>query len=229
MRMSESISEITSGLATAQAEIGGGVRKDAKNPHFRSDYATLESVTTTVVPALAKQGIALIQDGEATELGLRVSTTLLHKSGEWIAGTIEVPVSKADAQGYGSALTYGRRYGLMTLLGLAPEDDDGNAATAAPPAKAQGGRKPNSRRKANGSKGASAGNGKSTANTGGQSVEHILARVAKADKEGLVKADEWARNNIQDETALSRVLDAVEARYMELDEHQDVGAIEDIH
>jgi len=62
-----------------------------------------------------------------------LDTRLLHSSGEWIEGRMTLPVSKADAQGYGSALTYARRYGLCAAVGIAPEDDDGNAASAAAP------------------------------------------------------------------------------------------------
>jgi hypothetical protein len=65
---------------------------------------------------------------------VRVETMILHSSGEWICcGILALPVSKKDAQGYGSALTYARRYSLSAAVGVAPEDDDGNAATMAKP------------------------------------------------------------------------------------------------
>jgi hypothetical protein len=83
---------------------------------------------------LLEQGISIVQlilPSEANEV--RLSTNLLHASGEWIADEITVPVNKQDAQGYGSALTYARRYSLQTIAGCCPEDDDGNAAAKAAP------------------------------------------------------------------------------------------------
>jgi hypothetical protein len=117
----------------AQANIHGAI-KDSTNPHFKSKYADLSSVMNAVKGPLLAQGISIVQlilPSEANEV--RLSTVLLHSSGEWIADEITVPVNKQDAQGYGSALTYARRYSLQTIAGCCPEDDDGNAATKAPP------------------------------------------------------------------------------------------------
>lgn len=130
MTTSEQINELATALAKAQGEIGGAV-KDAQNPHFRSKYADLASVREAAKP-LAKHGLAVIQscrmavrdDGMVAE----VETRLLHSSGQWMADTLAVPVSKPDAQGIGSAITYGRRYTLAAFAGIAPEDDDGEAA-----------------------------------------------------------------------------------------------------
>ena len=80
--------------------------------------------------ALNSNGIALIQQCHETESGVTVETVFLHESGEsWSAGKLHVPAAKQDPQGYGSALTYCRRYSLMAACGIAPEDDDGNAAS----------------------------------------------------------------------------------------------------
>lgn len=136
MKHSESIKEIAAALAKAQGAMGGA-SKDASNPHFKSKYASLASVVDAVKAALSENGIAYYQTpmtSEKDECG--VETMLMHSSGEWIlADPFYVPVSKADAQGFGSALTYCRRYSLAAVCGVAPEDDDGNAATSAAPAR----------------------------------------------------------------------------------------------
>lgn len=110
--------------------------RNAKNPHFRNNYADLSACLDAVLPGLHENGLALIQQIHDAENGITVETMVSHESGESINfGKIFVPTSKHDAQGYGSALTYGRRYGVM-CLGIAPEDDDGNAAAkSAPPPK----------------------------------------------------------------------------------------------
>jgi len=133
MKTSESISNIAAALVKAQANIHGAL-KDSTNPHFKSKYADLSSVMEAVKAPLLAQGIAIVQATEPSEASeVRLSTMLLHSSGEYIADTITVPVNKQDAQGYGSAMTYARRYGLQAMTGCCPEDDDGNAAAEAAP------------------------------------------------------------------------------------------------
>jgi hypothetical protein len=104
------------------------------------------SETKYLAPALvAAHGLAVVQGvvhpetGEGGRLvGIMVETRLIHTSGEWLASVVPVPVAKGDAHGLGSALSYGRRYGLSALLALSTdEDDDGNAAAKAPPARSQ--------------------------------------------------------------------------------------------
>ena len=133
MRTSDSIAKIAAALGKAMPEIQNAT-KDAKNPHFRSSYASLSSVLDATKPVLAEHGIVVIQspgwDGQCT-----VTTRLLHVSGEWIEGTASSPVAKADPQGVGSAITYLRRYSLAALCGITQEDDDGNAASRPAPAK----------------------------------------------------------------------------------------------
>lgn len=105
--------------------------KDKANPHFRSKYADLGACLEAVDDALLNNGIALYQETFEDAAGVTVETVLLHESGEMIrCGKLHVPASKQDPQGYGSALTYARRYSLMAACGIAPEDDDGNAASA---------------------------------------------------------------------------------------------------
>lgn len=136
MKASDSIKELAAALSKAQGEIKGAV-KDSANPFFKSKYADLSSVVEAIRDAFAKNGLSYTQAIEPTERDeVRVETILLHASGEWLsAGVLALPVSKHDAQGFGSALTYARRYGLSAAVGVAPEDDDGNAATKAAPPK----------------------------------------------------------------------------------------------
>lgn len=107
--------------------------KTSTNPHFKSKYADLAACVEAVIDALNNNGIALIQKCHESEYGVTVETVFIHESGEFLeAGKLHVPASKQDPQGYGSALTYARRYSLMAACGIAPEDDDGNAASKTP-------------------------------------------------------------------------------------------------
>jgi hypothetical protein len=126
---SEAIGDLAAALAKAHAEIHA-VKKDAANPFFKSKYATLDAVVDAVKPPLLKEGIVILQGVQDADGGVAVETMLLHKSGQWISSTLRLPATKEDAQGYGSAISYGRRYGLMAICGVPAEDDDGNAATA---------------------------------------------------------------------------------------------------
>lgn len=119
-------------LTAAQQEMGKALRS-ASNPHFRSKYADLASVMDACMSALNNNGIAVIQPLVETELGRSVETVFLHGSGERLVCRVPLIVLKEDMQGLGSAITYARRYGLMSLAGIAPDDDDGNAAAAAAP------------------------------------------------------------------------------------------------
>ena len=104
--------------------------KSASNPHFKSKYADLAACVEAVIDALNSNGIALLQKQHPCDGGVSVETVLVHESGEVLSGgVLTVPASKQDPQGYGSALTYARRYSLMATCGIAPEDDDGNAAS----------------------------------------------------------------------------------------------------
>lgn len=130
---SESIKELAAAFAKAQPKIEGA-SKDKSNPAFRSKYADLANVVDAIKPALGEEGLSFLQIPHDAENVARIETILMHRSGEWISlGAVSVPVTKADAHGYGSALTYARRYGLLTAFGVAPEDDDGNAAAKAAP------------------------------------------------------------------------------------------------
>lgn len=123
---------IASALAAAQSEMGKAL-KSSQNPHFKSKYADLASVVDATMPALNANGIAVIQPMTENEFGRAVVTKFIHGSGETLECSIPLILGKNDMQGLGSAITYARRYGLMSLAGIAPEDDDGNAAAANAP------------------------------------------------------------------------------------------------
>lgn len=106
--------------------------KTSTNPHFKSKYVDLASCVEAVIDSLHANDISMIQKTHDCESGVKVETVFIHKSGESISGgLLHVPAAKNDPQGYGSALTYARRYSLMAACGIAPEDDDGNAAADA--------------------------------------------------------------------------------------------------
>jgi hypothetical protein len=110
--------------------------KTSNNPHFKSRYVDLAGCVEAVIDALNNHGIGLIQRTLPDETGVTVETVFVHESGEQMdGGRLHVPAAKHDPQGYGSALTYCRRYSLMAACGIAPEDDDGNAASTKPPAR----------------------------------------------------------------------------------------------
>jgi hypothetical protein len=128
MDMSENIADLATALAKAQAEIEGAA-KGKVNPAFRSKYADLASVWDAIRAPLTKNGLSVVQAPMVTPEGTTLRTMLLHASGQWMASTYPISPTKNDMQGIGSATTYARRYSLMAMVGVAPEDDDGNAAT----------------------------------------------------------------------------------------------------
>jgi hypothetical protein len=134
MNASPTITAIAPALVAAVGELAP-VAKDATNPAFRNKYASLDAMMEQVRPVLARHGLAVLQSVTHPEtdagrvVGIAVETRVLHTSGEWIAGLVTLPVEKSTAQGTGSAISYGRRYGLSALLGLTAEDDDGQAAS----------------------------------------------------------------------------------------------------
>jgi len=128
--------EISAALVRAQKAFGPAL-KTSTNPHFRSRYADLAACVDAVIDGLNNNGIMLMQNLHESSSGVIVETVFIHESGQTIsAGRLHVPASKNDPQGYGSALTYARRYSLMAACGIAPEDDDGNDACKAAPSKA---------------------------------------------------------------------------------------------
>lgn len=132
MKTSESIAKIAPALVGAQEEIRFAV-KDSTNPHFKSRYADLGSVIDAIKKCLNDNGIAFMQTPTESQIGtLALSTRLIHVSGEWIEDTATCPLQKNDPQGYGSALTYLRRYSLASITGLYQDDDDGELTRMKP-------------------------------------------------------------------------------------------------
>ena len=130
MNKSESIASLAKSLAEVQASLAPA-RKDSTNPFFNSTYADLSSVWESCRGLLAKNGLSVIQGNRVgTNNTVIVETILAHESGQWIQSELCMPLAKNDPQGVGSAITYGRRYGLAAIVGVvADDDDDGNAAS----------------------------------------------------------------------------------------------------
>lgn len=127
--------KIAAALSKAQTEMSNP-GFDSTNPHFRNKFASLAAVRNAVVPVMAKHGIFVSQDLCSVEGSVSCLTILTHSSGQQMRfGPLVLPVSKNDAQGFGSAATYARRYSLMAVAGVVgDDDDDANAATGKPAA-----------------------------------------------------------------------------------------------
>jgi hypothetical protein len=128
MKTSDSIKQIAPALLTAQRNITFAA-KNAKNPHYKSHYADLPAVIDAVKDSLNDSGIVFVQSATPSEDGrLHLVTRMIHQSGEWIEDVAVCAMPKHDAQGFGSAMTYLRRYSLAAFCGLYQSDDDGEAA-----------------------------------------------------------------------------------------------------
>ena len=146
MKRSDSVNELATALAKAQGEIKGAV-KDSTNPHYKSQYADLASIWEACRAALTKHGLSVVQDPCVEGDRVGITTLLLHASGQWIEGDpLWLTPRDISPQSAGSAITYARRYALAAFVGVAPTDDDGEAAqpdrtaprTQARPPKANG-------------------------------------------------------------------------------------------
>lgn len=129
MEHSTQIDALADSLCKAQSEIGRALR-DSDNPFFKSKYADLASVADACMDALTKHGLSVIQGPESNNGDHVVLHTMLcHASGQWVKSSLTMVPVKADPQGIGSCITYARRYALAAMVGVAPEDDDGNEAS----------------------------------------------------------------------------------------------------
>jgi hypothetical protein len=124
---SELINEIGAALAKAQGKIGGA-SKSSVNPHFKSKYADLASVWDAIRGPLSDNGISVVQSPSADGSKFSVETLMLHTSGQWFRSVLTVTGKDDGPQTAGSCITYLRRYSLQSFAGVAPEDDDANAA-----------------------------------------------------------------------------------------------------
>ena len=129
MPTSPTIAALAAALVKAQSAMGGA-KKDSTNPHFKTAYADLASVWDACRAPLANAGLSVVQLVSSEGATATVETILAHSSGEWVSSLLAVPLTKVDAQGLGSAITYGRRYALAAIVGVCPADDDGEAAVA---------------------------------------------------------------------------------------------------
>lgn len=128
MRTSETIIEIAKAMNLAQLAMKPAI-KDSTNPHFKSKYSDLASVMESIREPIGKNGLSVWQDATLDDQGVSVTTRIVHQSGEWVEfGPLIIPLGKKDAHGIGSAVSYGKRYGLCAALGVVSDDDDGNAA-----------------------------------------------------------------------------------------------------
>lgn len=128
---SENIADLSAALAKAQRAIKGAI-KDSSNPFFKNKYADLSSVWEACRLPLTENGLSVVQTSDFLidqPDYVVIETQLNHSSGQWIRGKIAMKPVKSDPQGIGSCITYARRYSLAAIIGIAPEDDDGNAAS----------------------------------------------------------------------------------------------------
>jgi hypothetical protein len=129
MQQSEQINELAEALAKAQG-LMQNAKKDSHNPHFKSNYADLASVIDAIRLPFAENSLSYYQTTDFdSEGGVTLHTTVAHKSGQWIRSAYPVRPQQNTPQGFGSALTYARRYTLSAMAGVAAEDDDGNAGS----------------------------------------------------------------------------------------------------
>ena len=127
MKTSNEINEIAKALSLAQSEMSGAT-KQSTNPFYKSNYSDLASVMQAISLPFSAHGLCFVQGAEANEQRVSVTTRIIHTSGQWLEATTELPPTKADAQGWGSAITYAKRYGLQALCGVPSVDDDGQEA-----------------------------------------------------------------------------------------------------
>lgn len=127
MKLSEKFDEVLPALHKARS-LFVKVKKDRQNSHLKNRYATLDAVLDAIQPALMDNELMIMQDGERIENTLRVETTVIHVSGQWVKFYFDIPIVKNDPQGVGSAFTYGRRYAAAAAFGLSQADDDAQIA-----------------------------------------------------------------------------------------------------
>lgn len=134
MKRSEDITELTKALVKFNSEVSK-ITKDASNPYFKNNYATLDQIVEEIRPLLTKNGLAIMQFPSGDGNTVSVTTLLIHESGQWIESEpINMKPVKNDPQAVGSCITYARRYSLQAFLSLnTGEDDDGNKATHTEP------------------------------------------------------------------------------------------------
>jgi hypothetical protein len=127
MKTSELINELATALSKAQS-VMTGAKKGSDNPFFKSKYSDLSEVMEAISEPFADNGLCFVQGAEFEDGRVAVTTRIMHTSGQWIEAVTALPPTKNDAQGYGSAISYAKRYGLQALAGVPSVDDDGQDA-----------------------------------------------------------------------------------------------------
>ncbi len=136
MKTSETTTKLFPAMAKAYAEVRPAA-KDNTNPAFKSKYADLAGYVEVLQPVAAAHGLFTVQELTSDDSGVHVSTRICHISGQWLeVGPLFIPANKHDAQGFGSAASYARRYALSAAWNMVADDDDGNAAVKSTPKKA---------------------------------------------------------------------------------------------
>lgn len=132
MKTSDQVNEIAKAMATAQGEIKPAI-KESLNPHFKAKFCSLTSIWDAIRDPLSRNGISVLQDAQSSVDAVTITTRLIHSSGQWLEfGPLSIPLTKKDAHGIGSAITYAKRYSLASAVGVvSDEDDDGNSACKA--------------------------------------------------------------------------------------------------
>ena len=144
MNKSEQIGNLAAALVAAQAELKNP-SLDSTNPHFKSKFASLANVRNVVTTTFAKHGLAIVQNLSSTDRGINCTTLIVHSSGEWMeSDLVSIPATKMDAQGFGSAATYARRYSLSAFASVVGDDDDDGNEAAKPTKKELSAVRPNS-------------------------------------------------------------------------------------
>lgn len=199
------IGDLIGALAKANSEIGHA-QTNAENPHLKTSYADLASNYNAFRGIYAANGLTVIQRAIPDQAGARVQTIVAHTSGQWIADDgLFIPAQKRDPQGFGSALTYARRYGIATMVGLAQEDDDAEAAMKASKPKA----KPKPKAKAD--------------EVGKPAREALLARIKALPEEHVKEISErLSSKGIVWENTSPAQHQAIEARVAEIEAAQTV-------
>ncbi|TBX83943.1 recombinase [Bacillus cereus] len=194
MNRSETIAKLAKSLVLFNSEVNK-IAKDADNPFFKNNYATLDTIIDEIRPILSKHGLSIMQIPSGDGQNVTLKTLLLHESGEWLeSDELTMKPVKNDPQAVGSCITYARRYSLAAFLSLnTGEDDDGNSATYGkdkPKPKGNSGQSPN---KPQGSNNSGGGNGKASE----KQMKMIKAKIKNVSKLAREKGYETKDSDVE--------------------------------
>tara|TARA_R110000851_G_scaffold21900_1_gene65214 strand:+ start:1317 stop:1904 length:588 start_codon:yes stop_codon:yes gene_type:complete len=126
MNTSTEINELAAAMAIAQGQMGAAY-KNSSNPHFKSSFADLASISDVIKQPLSDNGLSVVQFPINNEQGVAITTRVMHKSGQWIEESFGIKPVKAGPQEYGSLISYFRRYALAAIFAIPQTDDDANS------------------------------------------------------------------------------------------------------